>query len=139
MNRWLVRTHHNEIHGPLSENALRESILQGRWDIRDEACRENHYWFSFREAHELQEQLGLQWPAAPASILPTEERTDEITETETQTQVLQPERIENRETRPTPQTDRDERFYPRIWTHPWFWGFLAVLWFLVVGLLKSLK
>jgi hypothetical protein len=88
MTRWLVRTTRNEIHGPFEQEQLVESILSGRWEIRDEACRENHYWFAFHEATELQTQLGIGWPERSDPLRDPEEETDEITETETETKIL---------------------------------------------------
>ena len=85
MTRWLVRTTTNEIHGPFRQEQLVQAIQAGRWDLRDEACRENHYWFSFHEAQELQAQLGISWPGTGAAVTETEERTDEITDTQTVT------------------------------------------------------
>jgi hypothetical protein len=88
MSRWLVRTSQNEIHGPFEQGQLVESIQSGRWELRDEACRENHYWFAFHEAAELQSQLGIGWPGLSDPSSDPEEETDEITEIETETKIL---------------------------------------------------
>jgi hypothetical protein len=84
----MVRTIQNEIHGPFEQEQLIESIRAGRWELRDEACRENHYWFSFQESEELHSQLGIRWPDRSEAGSDHEEETDEITETETETKIL---------------------------------------------------
>ncbi len=88
MTRWLVRTVQNEIHGPFEQEQLIDTIRAGRWELRDEACRENHYWFSFQESEELHSQLGIRWPDRSETGSDQEEETDEITETETETKIL---------------------------------------------------
>ncbi|NDD91546.1 hypothetical protein EBZ37_05620 [bacterium] len=93
MTRWLVRTLTNQIHGPFEKDELIQSIQQGRWEQRDEACCENHYWFSFNEAEELRSQLGISWPDLPNSGIDREEETDEITEVETKTIRFEPESV----------------------------------------------
>ena len=127
MTRWLVRTTQNEIHGPFEQEQLIDTIRAGHWELRDEACRENHFWFAFQEAEELRQQLGISWPDRSDSSTDKEEETDEITETEIETKILkdpnvpgrQPERVQE----PVVISGPVE---PSWWTHPVLVVFLVM-------------
>ncbi|MBU6375870.1 MAG: hypothetical protein KGQ59_07740 [Bdellovibrionales bacterium] len=132
MTRWLVRTTTNQIHGPFSKEDLISSIQDGRWEQRDEACCENHYWFSFNEAEELRRQLGINWPEHIKASMDREEETDEITEVETKTIRIEPDSLLTNVSRPISsvfiqqgvemEPERDPW-----WSHPGFWVFFAIL------------
>jgi len=132
MTRWLVRTLTNQIHGPFEKDELIQSIQQGRWEQRDEACCENHYWFSFNEAEELRSQLGISWPDLPNSGIDREEETDEITEVETKTIRFEPESVAPLSARAPsagsmgPQGEFESENDPW-WSHPGFWVAFALL------------
>jgi hypothetical protein len=130
MNRWLVRTVQNEIHGPFEQEQLVESIRAGRWEPRDEACRQNHYWFSFQESEELHSQLGIRWPDRSEGGSSPEEETDEITETETETKILKDSGSHSPLLRESPFSEPlviAEPVEQALWSHPALVVFLVIL------------
>lgn len=129
MTRWLVRTVTNEIHGPFEQEQLISSIQGGKWQLRDEACRENHYWFAFHEADELYQQLGITWPERLDSDESEEEITDEITDTEVVTKIL---RVDPQGGQSKPGAERHDpivfssREDQAWWSHPALVVFLLI-------------
>jgi hypothetical protein len=136
--RWLVRTWQNEIYGPVDQAQLIEEIRAGKWTLRDEACRENHYWFSFSEPDELSKQLGITWPSQFSSLIGQDEETDEITATETKILAADADTLEILQQHgrlaaaPRPAlepssaefktSEVDEDFAEKVfWKHPVFW------------------
>ncbi|MEN9723636.1 MAG: hypothetical protein RJB38_1622 [Pseudomonadota bacterium] len=132
MSRWLVRTTDFEILGPYEDAALIEAIRSGRFDLHDEACCENQYWFAFHESEELKKQLGISWP--DLSQRKSEEDTDEITETQSLTRTAITEKVFPKEKDPRqtaservslkelegPEGDLDS-------SYSFFWPILALL------------
>lgn len=56
---WLVRTHQKRIIGPIVTEELILKIKSGQFEIEDEICQENGYWFSLQEVAETKRFLGL--------------------------------------------------------------------------------
>ncbi len=70
----------------MSQEALIESIQQGRLGLQDEICAENQYWFYLHETEELKSHLGIVLPRRPKKL--DDEDTLTQTQTETQTQTV---------------------------------------------------
>lgn len=128
MTRWMVRTSKNELVGPFEQEQLLADIRSGRWELRDEVCRENHYWFAFHESAELFAQLGISWPERMASSDSDDEETDEITETQTATALTSSSLATH-----SYGADLEPRPW---WNHPLLW--LGLLGMVVVALVLLL-
>lgn len=137
MTQWLVRTSKNEIQGPFSEADLLTLIREGKWSLRDEVCRQNHYWFSFNDSLELQKQLGISWPDEfSASQDEQEEETDEISETETRTMRVDPRHAQHLDRRDDWTRDEllliSEPEVKKWWSNPGVWALIGlVLWIMI--------
>jgi hypothetical protein len=64
MSLWLIRTHRNELLGPVSREELITQIREGQVTVEDEICASNHYWIHLDERDEVASQLGIEIPRA---------------------------------------------------------------------------
>lgn len=84
-NQWLIRTHKNELFGPVSKDEVIAQIRAGKLSSQDEICLANQYWIYLDERSEVAKFLGVNLPELSGPILGDgTQETEEITLTETE-------------------------------------------------------
>jgi hypothetical protein len=73
---WLIRTKHNQIHGPISKQKVIELIEKGSLSKDDEVVSGNGYWFSVKEQDLVEKYL---FGDIPQSFNPISEAEDVLT------------------------------------------------------------
>ena len=54
---WLIRTHQNQILGPISKKRVIELIRKGNLISEDEICSGNGFWFQVKEKELLEKSI----------------------------------------------------------------------------------
>ncbi len=60
--KWLVRTHSNQILGPFPKEDLQEMVRSRSLSLQDEVCESVGFWIPLHRRDELLENLGVTYP-----------------------------------------------------------------------------